>query len=85
MVGVRLAGDGSNTEEHTYLEEVIGEWTDKALSSRLPRHLVWKSLTTGIMKKLCYPLPATTLTLEQCEGLMSSLLVVALPTIGVNR
>ena len=85
MVGVYLAADGSNTEQFNVLDNVIGEWTDKAQWSRLPCHLVWKSLMTGLMKKLTYPLPATTLTLEQCNVLMASLLAVALPSIGVNR
>ena len=85
MVGVRLAPDGNNEEERLYLISVILNWIDKAKSHRLPRHLVWLSLTTGVMKKLCYPLPATTFTQAECYEIMSPLISAALPYIGVNR
>ena len=47
--------------------------------------MVWTSFITGVMKKLCYPLPATTFTYEECYDIMSPLLFAALPYIGVNR
>ena len=58
---------------------------DKIRSSRLPRHLVWTSFTTGVMRKLCYPLPATTFTQQECYDIMAPLLYTAIPYIGVNR
>ena len=84
-VGVRIAPDGNNKEELTYLKEQIGIWTDRARSSRLPKSLVWLSLTTGILQKIAFPLSATTFTKKECYDLLTPLLATALPTIGINR
>jgi hypothetical protein len=84
-VGVRLAPDGNNVQELEYLHEQIAVWCDKMKSSRLPRSLVWMSFTTRILTKLLFSLPATTFTSQECYDLMTPLLEVALPTIGVNR
>ena len=84
-VGVQLQPDGNNQTELAYLTEQIGIWCDRAKSHRLPRHMVWTSLTTGIMRKLAYPLPATTFTKQECYDLLTPLLKVALPTVGINR
>ena len=84
-VGVRLPPDGNNVEQFDYIMEEVKKWCDKMKSSRLPRALVWTSFITRILTKLVYALPATTFTRQQCYNLMSPLLKVALPTIGVNR
>jgi len=76
-VGVRLAPDGNNGAEYKHLQEVIADWTDKAKSSRLPRSLVWTGLTSGLMRKLAFPLPATTFSKKECEELVKPLFEVA--------
>ena len=67
------------------MHEQVKIWTDRARSSRLPRPLVWTSLTTGILRQLSFPLAATTFTKQECDGLLTPLLAVALPAAGLNR
>jgi hypothetical protein len=84
-LGVRLAPDGNNQTECEYLRQVSIEWADRIRSGHLPRPLVWTALTSTILPKLRYPLPATTMSKKQCDSIMSPLLHAALPAAGICR
>jgi hypothetical protein len=80
-----LAPDGNNEAEYKHLVEEIDKWSDNIRSGHLPRRLVWESFTTGLLKKLEYPLPATTFTKAECDAMQSRILCTALPYSGVVR
>ena len=84
-LGVRLAPDGNNDEEAKFLRERAKDWADRVRTGHLPRRLVWESMNTTILKSLQYPLPATTLTAEQCRSIMAPLLAQGLASSGVVR
>ena len=83
MLGVRIAPDGNMVDEANFLEEVTKDWADNIQTSHLPRDLAWQSLTTMVLKRLEYSLPATTLTEAQCKQIMKPLLKVGLLASGV--
>ena len=64
--------------------EVAKDWADNIQTGHLPRDLAWQSLTTTMLKKLEYSLPATTLTEAQCKQIMKPLLKVRLLALGVS-
>ena len=82
-LGVRIALDGNMEDEAKFLEEVAKDWADNIQTGHLPRDLSWQSLTTTVLKKLEYSLPATTLTEAQCKQIMKPLLKVGLLALGV--
>ena len=51
----------------------------------LPRDLVSEAMQTGILKKLSYPLPATTFTRKQCKEILSPVLWQGLPKAGIGQ
>ena len=84
-LGVRLAPDGNSVREIEYLLGKAKEWRERIRTGHLPRHLVWESLQTTILKTLQYPTPATTLSKAQCDSIMSPLLQAGLPCAGISR
>ena len=84
-LGVRLAPDGNNTSEFEELIEKAVLWADLIRSGHLPRHLVWESMNTTVLKSIQYSLPSTTLSHGQCWKIMSKLLQAALPGSGIVR
>ena len=84
-LGVRLAPDGNNDAEVQFLTERAKDWADRVRTGHLPRRLVWESMNTTIFKSLQYPLPATTLSREQCRAIMAPLLAQGLSASGIVR
>jgi hypothetical protein len=84
-LGVRLAADGNMRDEYKYLREVSQTWQEKIRSGHLPRHLAWQALTTVILPKLTYPLPATTFTRKECHQIFSPALRACLAASGIPR
>ena len=82
-LGVWLSPDGNSTLEIEYLLGKAKEWGNRIRTAHLPRHLVWESLQTTILKTLQYPTPATTLSKAQCDQILSPLLRAGLPRAGV--
>lgn len=54
-------------------------------TNRLDRTTAWVNLQTTVTKTLEYPLPATTLTREECLYIMRPLCQAGLPAMGINR
>ena len=84
-LGVWTAPDGSMTAELEYLEAKVQAWVERIRVRRLPHHLVWLSLRTGIYKTLEYPLAATTFTQLECQKLCTPLLKVGLSRSHIVR
>ena len=84
-LGVWTAPDGAMTAEFDYLASKVKHWTERIRVRRLPHHLVWLSLHTGIFKTLTYPLAATTFSDAQCRALTSPLLQVGLSRSHIVR
>ena len=84
-LGVRLAPDGNNKAQFEYMRDKVQDWADKIRTGHLPRHLTWQSLVTTILKSIQYPLPATTLSKEQCKKIMAPILRDGLSCSGIVR
>jgi len=69
----------------TYLLDTAKDWQRKMKNLKLGRTDSLFSLRNVIMRKLLYPLTATTLTAEQCQAIMSPILVQGLPSAGFVR
>jgi len=81
-LGVRLAPDGNMETELAYLLDTAKTWQRQMKNSRLGRWESNFSLRNVIMRKLMYPLPATTFTPKQCKAIMSPILAQGLPLAG---
>jgi len=77
-LSVRLAPDGNMETKLAYLVDTAKEWQHKMKNSWLRCLDRNFSLRNVIMRKLVYPLPATTLTTAQCKTDMSHLLAQGL-------
>ena len=78
-LGVRLALDGNFKAEVEYLHTIATDWADKVQVGHVKRTTAWLNLTSTILRKLSYPLPATYLTKTECEAIMRPILNAALP------
>jgi len=68
--------------EMTYLLDTAKEWQRKMKNLKLGCTDSLFSLCNVIMQKLLYPLMATTLTMDQCQKIMSPILAQGLPSAG---
>ena len=84
-MGIKLAPDGNNRDEFEYLKTKVDKWVEKIRTKKLPRHLVWQSLTTGMYRSLIFPLAVTTFSRAECHRLMSPLLQTGLSFSGIDR
>jgi len=81
-LGIRLAPDGNVSTELTYLLDTAKDWQCKMKNLKLSRMESIFSLWQVLLRKLGYPLPATTFTQEQCQTIMSPILAQGLPLAG---
>jgi hypothetical protein len=82
-LGIRLAPDGSWTDEFNYLHAQATKWADNIRVAHLPNHLVRQSMMTTIMKTLEFPLSVTCFTKNQSEALMKPILKAGLSCSGI--
>ena len=66
------------------LRQKAEEWWSNVRSGHLNRHEAWLALNSTIMRSLLYPLPALTLTKEQCTKIMASVIAAGLNYLGVS-
>ena len=85
MLGVFLAPDGNNVKQLEEMTTARDNWMDKFRFGILEPEDHWMAFGTRIFKKLEYPLPALTLTRDECDKLMSPLLQQTLSFSGVCR
>ena len=84
-LGVHLAPDGNHEAAYTALSNTAKLWADKVRTSHLKEAEASTALKTTIMKTLEYPLPALSLSRQQCDKIMAPILKAVLPKAGYNR
>jgi hypothetical protein len=84
-LGVKVAPDGNDQAQFQKLLDSAKTWQEQIRAGHLPRIVAWESMTTTILRTLHYPLPATTLTLIQCDAIMTPILQAGLPWSGIAR
>ena len=84
-LGVMQAPSGDETPELEYLEKKLKKWLGKLWASKLQRQDVTKAVHITIMRTLRYGLLATAMTYDECDSLTKTLLMGALPKMGIVR
>ena len=85
MLGVHLAPDGNNKLQFKKMKDKARELAGFARAGHIKQHEAWIALQTMAMKSLEYPLPALTMTEDECEKVMWILIQSFLPKLGINR
>jgi len=83
-LGVHLAPDGNNEDEFNYLLKVAKNWLTSMSAAKVTHVAVELSLCPVILHKIVYLLVATTLTLKQCNAIMSPVLAAGLLAAGIT-
>jgi hypothetical protein len=82
---VETALDGNSKEEYKKLLAASKKWSAKIKAGRLTKHDAWHAMSSTICKTFEYPLPATTLSLEQCEKIMAPALTAGMKNSHICR
>ncbi len=85
MLGVFLAPDGNNTAQIKKMKDKSTKLGEAIRTGHITKSEAWTSLTLMALKSLEYPLPALTLSEQDCTSIMWPLLRNFLPKAGVNR
>ena len=85
MLGVFLAIDGSNDVQIKHMRKIAEVWYEKVRVGHLSRYDAWLALNSTVMKTLQYPLLALTLDEDECNKIMSPILMGGLPKLGVTK
>jgi Reverse transcriptase (RNA-dependent DNA polymerase). len=83
MLGVHIAPDGNNRDQVKALRLKVETWVNNVRSSRANMEEVWTALHRTIPFSVCYPLPAVTLTPEDCKYIMAPITKYGLPLTGI--
>ena len=83
MLGVRIAPDGNtnNLVEHLRTEALL--WGAKVSSGHPSPLEAWQALHSNISAKIKYPLPACSLSQQQCKSILYPAIKAALPKAGI--
>jgi hypothetical protein len=84
-LGVRLAPDGNNRAEFTYLKNQCDLWADRLRCGMIPKRYAWRAFSSTIWPKVAYALPATTLSKTECESITKKMVSATLSATGVNQ
>ena len=84
-LGVHLAPDGNNEAAVTYLKQKASAWHDNIVLGQLQLDLAWQASQTTIMKSIEYPLPALTLSEDECKKIMMPIKKATLAKTSLNR
>ena len=79
-----FSSDGNNDAMVDTLRQKAEEWKSNIQSGHLNCHEIWLALNSIIMKNMLYPLPALTLTEEQCTKIMAPVISAGLNCLGVS-
>ena len=83
MLGIWMAPDGNNKQLVSALKEISVDWSSKFQTSSTSSHVAWTALHSTISARLKYPLPASTLSQDECTSIMHPTFKVALPKSGI--
>ena len=85
LLGVLTDPAGTGREQVVYMSNQAREWNTRMMNAPISSLLKRISYTTELVPRLTYPLPAGTLTQEECEEIMR----LAMPSIkhsqGLSR
>jgi hypothetical protein len=82
-LGIFLAPDGNYRQQLNKMLQIATKWADGMRSGRIPKDDAWLAFQSTVWKSLLHPLPALSLTPEDCDSIMRPLLHYLLPAIGV--
>ena len=83
MLGIWIAPDGNKEKLITELKKEAISWGSHVRTGNSSCKETWIALNTNISAKLKYPLPACTLTENECKSIMWPALQSALPRSGI--
>jgi len=83
-LGVQLAPDGNNKDELRYLIDTARSWHSSMSVAKVTHAAAKFGLRQVILRKLEYPLVATTFTHKECQTIMSPILTAGLPAAGMT-
>jgi len=83
-LGIRIAPDGNHTAELQFLKEQTLFWASQIQQSKTPCHITWLNFKTVLMKKIEYPLMATTFSQKDCDTILQPALHAVLPALSFN-
>jgi hypothetical protein len=81
-LGVEIAPDGNMKRQKEVLLGKATKWADQMQHSKLSKYKGWVVLASTNWKTITCPLPATSLTQEECEKIMAPAVGQALTTMG---
>ena len=84
-LGVILAPDGNCEDAMEEMCKKAKTWKAHMKAGHLPPSLAWQAASTKILKSLEYPLPALTLTREQCNKIMGIVKEGLLPKAHLSK
>jgi len=84
-LGVWIAPNGNTQAEVQYRLEQANTWASQMMLHKASKYACWVNLNCVLLKKLEYPLMATTLSRQECDQIMRPVLKVTLPAIGLNH
>jgi hypothetical protein len=85
VVGVVQAADGNMDEQVQVLKEIADDIGTCINKGYLPRTLVWQLLCTQVWPSICFPLVATTISVDESESITKVLYSQLLPSGGANH
>jgi hypothetical protein len=83
MLGVHVAPDGNNKDVVKALRTKVDKWVANIRTSRANMEEVWTAIHRTIPFTVCYPLPAVTMTPQECKYIMAPLTKYGLPLAGI--
>ena len=83
MLGIWLAPDGNRKKLIRVLKQKALEWGSRIRLGNPSTKKSWTVLHTNICARLKYPVPACTLTEQECKSIMSPAIRAALPKAGI--
>jgi len=84
-LGVQLAPDGNNKDKLWHLMDIACSWNSSMSAAKVTHAAAEFGLWQVILRKLEYPLVATTFTHKECQTIMSPILMAGLPVAGLTR
>ena len=83
-LGVRLAPSGTMQFEYKFCLQAAKIWADQVKHSKISKIAQWTNFQTVALKRLEYPLPATTFSRVECDRLMQPILSALLPALRIH-
>ena len=84
ILGVHLSPYDKGKGQTQALKLKVDTWATYASTRKINPTFAWVGINSGIMKGVEWPLPACTLSEEQCSEIMSGMLKVALRAAGIQ-